>query len=159
MRLVLAVASAVALSVPVGAQQAPDPREQVRQVADSALAAITRKDFPALAAMMLDEGRTFSVRERQGAIRYGSRTRAEEGATTFEGTITERGFDPVVHVAGALAVVWMPYDLYLNGQWSHCGVDAFTLLLVEGRWRIATMAWSVEQPPACAKHPAGPPQP
>jgi ketosteroid isomerase-like protein len=158
-RLVLAVASAVALSVPVGAQQAPDARAEVRAVADSALAAISRKDFPALAAMMLDEGRTFSVREREGQIRYASRTRAEQAAGTFEGTIAERGFDPVVHVSGALAVVWMPYDLYRNGTWSHCGVDAFTLLRVEGRWRIATMAWSVEQPPACAKHPAGPPQP
>ncbi len=159
MRLVLAVASAVALSVPVGAQQAPDQRELVRQVGDSALAAINRNDRKALAALMLDEGRTFSVREREGQIRYASRTRAEQEASASTDTITERGFDPVIHVSGALAVLWLPYDLYLNGKWSHCGVDAFTLLRVEGRWRIATMAWSVEQPPACAKHPAGPPQP
>ncbi len=159
MRLVLAVASAVALSVPVGAQQAPDQREQVRAVADSALAAINRNDRKALAALMLDEGRTFSVRERQGQIRYASRTRAEQEASVITDTIAERGFDAVIHVSGALAVIWLPYDLYLNGKWSHCGVDAFTLLQVEGRWRIATMAWSVEQPPACAKHPAGPPQP
>ena len=39
----------------------------------------------------------------------------------------------------------------------HCGVDVFTLLKSEGGWRIATLVWSVEQPPACQRHPAGPP--
>jgi hypothetical protein len=56
-------------------------------------------------------------------------------------------------------MVWYPYDLYIDGKWSHCGVDAFTLIRTEGKWRIAVMSWSAEQPPACEKHPDGPPRP
>jgi hypothetical protein len=62
-----------------------------------------------------------------------------------------------VRVNGPLAMVWYPYDLYRDGKWSHCGVDALTLIKHEGRWRIATFAFSTEQPPVCEKHPDGPP--
>ena len=60
-------------------------------------------------------------------------------------------------VSGGVAMVWMPYDLYVNGAWSHCGADVFTLVKSGGAWRIASMAWSAEQAPVCEKHPAGPP--
>jgi hypothetical protein len=72
------------------------------------------------------------------------------------GVVTERGFRPEVRINGPLAMVWYPYDLYRDGRWSHCGVDVFTLIRNEGRWRIATMSWSAEQPPACEPHPDGP---
>jgi len=72
--------------------------------------------------------------------------------------VTERGFRPEARVNGPVAMVWYPYDLYLDGQWSHCGVDVFTLIRTDGQWRIATMSWSAVQPPACEKHPDGPPK-
>ena len=57
----------------------------------------------------------------------------------------------------AVGMVWMPYDLYLNGVWSHCGADVFTLVKADGKWSIVSIAWSAEQPPVCEKHPSGPP--
>jgi hypothetical protein len=63
-----------------------------------------------------------------------------------------------VKIAGRLATVWLPYDFHIDGKWSHCGVDAFTMLKVGEQWRIAVLAWTVEQPPACRPHPDGPPQ-
>lgn len=128
-------------------------------LADTALALITRGDFVGLTDLMLPEARTFSSRQRDGAWQYRSQTREEQRGAPVRGRIDERGFGPTALVSGPLAMVWMPYDLYVNGAWSHCGVDLFTLLKVADQWRIATMAWSVEQPPACAKHPNGPPTP
>jgi hypothetical protein len=52
----------------------------------------------------------------------------------------------------------MPYDLYRGDAWSHCGVDTFTLMKSEGHWRVAALIYTIEQPPACRKHPAGPPK-
>ena len=128
-------------------------------LADSALALITRGDVVGLTDLMLPEARTFSSRQRDGQWQYRSQTREQQRNTPFNGRIDERGFGPTALVSGPLAVVWMPYDLYVNGAWSHCGVDAFTLYKVAGAWRIGTRAWSVEQPPACARHPNGPPAP
>ena len=72
---------------------------------------------------------------------------------------TERGFNATARVQDRVAQVWVPYDLYRGKEWSHCGVDAFTLLKSEGRWRVASLVFTIEQPPACQKHPAGPPTP
>ena len=137
--------------------QAPEERDAVLAVTDSALAAITRADFIAFTDFMLDSAVIFTAAERDGRVRVGFRRRAQDRAAVIAGTLTERGFRPVVHVSGPLAVVWLPYDFYRNGAWSHCGIDAFTLVKAEGKWRIATLAYTVAQPPACEPHPDGAP--
>ena len=134
-------------------------RAAVIAVADSALAAISRSDFVALSDLMLDSAITSSARIVNGESRISFKSRTGTRTTKPNGTITERGFRPSVHISGSLAVVWMPYDLYLNGAWSHCGVDTFTLLNGAAGWRISSLSWSVEQPPACERHPDGPPRP
>lgn len=130
----------------------------VLAVADSALSAISRGDAVALTDLMLDESIMFPSRTRDGELRYMVRTRAQQRESKFNGVITERGYRPEVRVQGPIAVVWYPYDLYIDGKWSHCGIDVFTLLKQRGKWRIATMAWSAEQPPVCEAHPDGPPR-
>ncbi len=39
-------------------------------------------------------------------------------------------------VDGPMAQVWTPYEFYVNGKFSHCGVNAFQLGKVKGRWKI-----------------------
>lgn len=154
----LALVFAVSGSLSPATAQAPaDDRAQVLALADSALATISRNDFVALTDLMLDSAVTFSAGERDGKAWTRSRTRAAERAMQSDRKFTERGFDPQVMISGPIAVVWLPYDFYLDGAWSHCGVDVFTLLRAEAGWRIATIAWSVAQPPACRAHPGGPP--
>lgn len=156
----VACAAALALLLVPMPAAGQDTAEQTAAaaVADSALAAITRGDMTALTDLMLPEAVLFPTSTRDGVTRYRVRTRAEQRTSTSRATVTERGFRPEVRVNGPLAMVWYPYDLYIDGKWSHCGVDVFTLIRHEGRWRIATMAWSAEQPPVCEKHPDGPPK-
>ena len=148
--LVLAAAPAVA--------QENTEQAAVVAVAEAALAAITRGDMTGFTDLMLPEAVMFPTSTRDGESRYRFRTRAEQRAAAPKATVTERGFRPEVRVNGPVAIVWYPYDLYLDGKWSHCGVDVFTLIRNEGKWRIAAMAASAEQPPACDKHPDGPPK-
>lgn len=42
----------------------------------------------------------------------------------------------VIKVDGPLAVVWTPYSFYLNGLFSHCGVNSFQLIRQNGHWKI-----------------------
>jgi putative lumazine-binding protein len=35
-----------------------------------------------------------------------------------------------------LAMVWAPYKFYFDGTFSHCGVDSFQLIWVNGQWKI-----------------------
>jgi len=53
-----------------------------------------------------------------------------------KGDADERIHIDVVRVDGPLAIVWAPYSFYYKGKFSHCGVDSFQLLLVNGAWKI-----------------------
>ena len=154
----LACVGALALTsiaVPAAGQDTTAERSAAVAVSTSALAAISRGDMTAFTDLMLPEAVLFPTSTRDGVTRYTLRTRAEQRASPMGGVITERGFRPEVRINGPVAMVWYPYDLYRDGKWSHCGVDVFTLIRNEGRWRIAVMAWSAEQPPACEPHPDG----
>lgn len=41
-----------------------------------------------------------------------------------------------IQVDGAMAHAWTPYEFYMDGKFSHRGVNAFTLFRENGRWRI-----------------------
>jgi ketosteroid isomerase-like protein len=154
---VAGVFALTAASWPASGQGGIEQRAVIA-VAESALAAISRGDMTALTDLMLPEAVMFPTSTKDGVARYRLRTRAEQRAATVTSKVTERGFHPEAHVNGPLAMVWYPYDLYLDDKWSHCGVDVFTLIRSDGQWRISTMSWSAEQPPACEKHPDGPPK-
>lgn len=156
-RPVLALALAMTPFATAVAQAPAGDGAAVLAIADSALAAISRNDFVAFTDLMLDSAVTYSAGIRDGKAWTGFRTRAQERANRSERAFTERGFNPTVLVSGPIAMVWMPYDFHVDGVWSHCGVDVFTLLKGPAGWRIATLAWSIEQPPACERHPDGPP--
>jgi hypothetical protein len=155
MRLRLSVAL-LCLCAQQAAAQVRDDRTIVIAVADSALAAITRGDVVALTDLMVPEAQMFPTSTRNGVTGYRMRTRESQRTSPMTG-IVERGFAAQAMVNGGVAMVWMPYDLYVNGAWSHCGVDVFTMVKANGAWRIASLAWSAEQPPVCQKHPSGPP--
>ncbi len=62
--------------------------------------------------------------------------------------IVERYWDPTVLVRGPIAVVWAPYMLWSDGVKSHCGVDVFEMLRIDGEWRIGNAMWTIE-PDGC----------
>ena len=126
-------------------------------VADSVLAALSSGDNATLARLTLDSSVVGGVGLRDGVERLSLRTWGLYINRTGPSTFTERGFDATARVQDRVAQVWMPYDLYRGDKWSHCGVDTFTLMKSEGHWRVAALIYTIEQPPACRKHPAGPP--
>lgn len=164
--LVVAALTGVAALMPPGSETRADGGPAVAAHADStavlavvtaALEAITREDFVALTDLMVDEAYVYATWVRDGVAGYGARSRDTERDASPTVDIVERGFDAEIRIAGTLASVWLPYDLYVDGEWSHCGVDAFTLVKSGESWRIASLAYSIEQPPACRMHPDGPP--
>jgi len=41
-----------------------------------------------------------------------------------------------IKIDGPLAMVWAPYKFYWAGTFSHCGVDCFQLIRMNGSWKI-----------------------
>ncbi len=151
---------ALVFSGPYSRAQSGDPdHKAVIAVADSVLAALTSGDSAALARLTLDSAVVGGAGLRDGVERLSLRSWGLYINRTGPSTFTERGFDATARVQDRIAQVWLPYDLYIGDKWSHCGVDVFTLMKSSGRWRVASLIYTIEQPPACRKLPAGPPAP
>ena len=48
----------------------------------------------------------------------------------------EKLLDYKVQIDGNLAHVWTPYEFWLNGKFSHCGANAFTIAKTNDGWKI-----------------------
>jgi hypothetical protein len=48
----------------------------------------------------------------------------------------ERLLGYTVQIDGNLAHVWTPYEFWVNGIFSHCGANAFTLARMDDGWKI-----------------------
>lgn len=121
--------------------------------------AIADKDGEAGAGAVLEDARLQGLRARpDGAVPVQGSSGADfaQRLPTMAGQMLERMWDPEVRVRGLVATVWTPYDFHVDGQFSHCGVDAFTLIRTEEGWKIASLTWTVE-PEGCAPSPLGPP--
>ena len=56
--------------------------------------------------------------------------------TSMKGDADEQIRFGAVHIDGALASVWTPYQFYYKGKFSHCGVNSFQLVRINGEWKI-----------------------
>lgn len=66
----------------------------------------------------------------------------------------ERIWDWEVRVADNLATVWTKYDFLLDGELSHCGVDAVQLVKTGEGWKIIQIA-DTRQREGCEGPPGG----
>ena len=153
----LLLSSAIALADAPGHQ--PGAEAQVLATVDRFLAAISARDLEAMAALQMPEGMTFVSRPQEGG---GNRIVARPNSYWVDPSraagppLRERYWSPTVLVRGQIAVVWAPYEFWVDGKTSHCGVDVVDLVEVDGTWRVANMMWTVE-PDACASiRPADP---
>lgn len=51
----------------------------------------------------------------------------------------ERLLGHTIHIDGAMAIDWTPYEFYVNGKKSHSGVNVFTLYKDNGQWKIVAI--------------------
>jgi len=61
---------------------------------------------------------------------------AESVSKLPKGAADERIIFETIRIDGPLAIVWTPYMFYFNGQFSHCGVNSFHLVKLNGSWKI-----------------------
>jgi len=61
---------------------------------------------------------------------------AESIGKLGKGDADERIQFETIKIDGPLAIVWTPYKFYYKGQFSHCGVNSFQLVRINGEWKI-----------------------
>jgi hypothetical protein len=94
-------------------------------------AAIKGPTLPGGTMVLMREGKPTQMTFNEFAERVG-----RPGKTQIE----ERIRDPLVRIDNDLAMVWAPFDFLIDGKVDHCGTDLFTLVRVNGKWMIASVA-------------------
>jgi len=134
------------------------PEREVVRVAEAFLSALSAADTATLASLLSPQAMIYSVRDgtSEPSIRAVPRAAFLESLGGEDQTLLERMWDSTVRVQDGVAMVWTPYDFHLNGEFSHCGIDVFTMLKgVEG-WQVASITYNVVRE-GCTPSPLGPP--
>ena len=63
----------------------------------------------------------------------------------------ERMWAPQVRVHKGIATLWAPYDFWLNGAFSHCGIDSFELAKTAEGWKFTGGVYTVGTRRLCAE--------
>lgn len=124
----------LAFAIPAGAQQAMDPRG----VVEALFRGMKEGDAQRMAALFHPEVRLVTTSTGPGGPRASVVPVARwlESVGASERELDERIHDVQVQVDQGLASIWAGYDLYVDGELSHCGVDAFHLVRTAEGWRI-----------------------
>jgi len=164
MRYVLALVLLVCvpsagLAQDAAGQPAADERTAVLAAVQNFFDTMASADVAAGRAGSIPEGRFFSVRESTSggppSIRSFTNEESYNRMASDKRRLRERMWNPEVRVHGPIAVVWTPYDFWVDGKFSHCGVDAFNLVKTPDGWKMAGGLYTVEQT-GCAPSPLGP---
>ncbi len=146
-----ACTSGIPPATPVPAGHQSGEETAVLAAMDRYMTAISANDLQAMTAMQTPEGMTYRARATEGGDMeivphpnaYWVDPSRDDGRA-----YRERYWSPTVLIRGGIAVVWAPYEFWIDGRTSHCGVDVFDFVKMDGAWRVANSMWTVE-PDAC----------
>lgn len=149
-------ATLLAASFHVSADEASD-RKAVIDVIDAFFESMTARDVDRMRTLMTPDGILYGYSESAEGVQVVRPTHADylDNLATGEGTPVERYWDPEIMLYGRLATVWTPYDFHNDGQFSHCGVNNFSMLNTDDGWVIAGVVFSIETE-NCPESPLGP---
>jgi len=133
-------------------------RDAVIDVVQEFFDAMTARDADKMRSMMTSDGILYGYRESDEGLQIIRPTHNAylENLATGEGHLVERFWDPEVMVGDRLATVWTPYDFHVDGIFSHCGVNNFSMLRTDERWIITGVVFSMQRE-NCEESPLGPP--
>ena len=108
--------------------------------------ALETQDTAAFQQMFLKDARNFWVRQLSDSAVISSQLSTAMRLNPSR-VIKERmrPASTEVKIHKGIAMVWAPYDLWVNDIFTHCGVDVFTLMKSSSGWKIASIAYTIEK--------------
>ena len=153
--LLLLLTTLLGMAVPVSAQG--NEKDAVLAAVQQFFDAMAARDVAASERVLIPEGRFASFRTVDGKqmLRVRSNQDYLNSLPSGKEKLRERMWKPEVKIHGPIANVWTPYDFWIDGKFSHCGIDSFELVKVDGQWKIAGGTYTVEET-SCKPSPLGP---
>lgn len=124
-------------TVNINAQSAED---SVKTTINNLFAAMKNADQSLFKTVFSDNAILQTIsRDKEGKTVVTSESVQEFG--DFIGKVKKDSADErisfeTIKIDGPLAIAWTPYNFYFNGKFSHCGVNSFQLVRLNGEWKI-----------------------
>ena len=124
---------------PLGGCRARQDEKAVLAPTQAMFDGMAHRDAAAIKAPWLPGGVLVVVQSgvlSQFTVEFWANRVATSGTTHIE----ERIQDPEVRIDHDLAIVWAPFNFYIDGKLDHCGRDLFSLNQKNGKWQIVALA-------------------
>lgn len=121
--------------------------KKILGVVDQFFSSMEERDVELAKSLLHKDGHSFRLISPSQKEETEARTFASylSSLASGEGSWKEEAIDPKVLIDHNLAMVWTRYKFYINGKFSHCGTDAFTLAKSEQGWKILDLAYTVQK--------------
>jgi hypothetical protein len=115
--------------------------DSIKQVVNQMFVAMKSSDVVLLKASFTDSAllQTIATDRKTGKMNIRNddiNTFAQMVGKLPKDSADERITFDVIKIDGDLASVWTPYQFYFNGRFSHCGVNSFQVVRLNGIWKI-----------------------
>lgn len=152
----LLIALAFFFVLPVQAQHTGHEQESsVLETVSKIFEGINTHNGDLIRSVMAPSAILYSTSIQDGVSRANPTTAEQfaEGVSDPEQGFIERMFETEVTIREGIATVWAQYDFHVNKEFSHCGVDTFSLVRSAEGWKIASLIYTVETE-GCPERPA-----
>ena len=136
-RILILLTAVMFISTFIKAQSAED---SVKAVVNQLFAAMKGANAAMLKETFADSAVLQTIRRKQDGTFFVQDEKVsdfvEQIGKAKKDSLDERITFETVKIDGPLAIAWTPYKFYYAGDFSHCGVNSFQLVRINGRWKI-----------------------
>ena len=136
-RILILLTAVMFISTFIKAQSAED---SVKAVVNQLFAAMKGANAAMLKEAFADSEVLQTIRRKQDGTFFVQDEKVsdfvEQIGKAKKDSLDERITFETVKIDGPLAIAWTPYKFYYAGNFSHCGVNSFQLVRINGRWKI-----------------------
>ncbi|MCC5936766.1 MAG: nuclear transport factor 2 family protein [Lunatimonas sp.] len=118
--------------------QQVNPENEVRDLLQVFFIAMKKKDSATIQQAFHVDAVMQTVVQEGSVAKLGTNDVSDflKRVGTSEVELDERLLAYSIQVDGLLAHAWTPYEFYVDGKFSHCGVNSFQLIRTAEGWQI-----------------------
>ena len=122
-------------------------KKQIIKVVNQFFEVLASRDVNVAKQIVIPEGCSFSIREQNGVkvVKSSNFQGFLDNLPNPKAKYKEVMEDPKILLHRGIAVLWAKYRFFINDKFSHCGVDAFSLMKTDKGWKIASIIYTVEK--------------
>lgn len=129
---------------PADTETVDSDRSAIVDTVNGLFAALASRDRSAMLDRVVETGRVTSVTRDAGRPSFQSLAWADYMTTLSQDPTSyqERLRSYEISVDDDIAMLWGEYGFYIDGELTHCGIDHFDLVRLDGQWRVLNLTWS-----------------